>query len=153
MSSSRDTVGPLTQRLVSALVDEKVSMNLRNYPNSPKEDAGLASPGCSSNPEGGLLMHRQGLSRALGLDAGGAGPSKPNMESRLRDLLLENDLLLPDDAVDPLIMDPDDEVMAEIKRTLGLLNQLHTYNSDKLAGMIAHGKVLSKFNLTPRGES
>lgn len=109
-----------------------------NHLNSPKEDASL---GASGNPEGGYFLHRHGLVRALGLDSGGGGASSPSLENRIRDCLVDHGLLPPDDANDPILLNPDDELLAEIKRTQSVLKKVHTYNADKLLGVIDSGKV------------
>ncbi|CAL8123821.1 unnamed protein product [Orchesella dallaii] len=126
-SSSRDTVGPLTQRLVSALVEERVTMFQNNCNlNSPKEDASLATS------QESFFVSRPGLVRALGLDG---GANTPPLENRIRDCLVDQGLLLPDDANDPIWLNPDDEILADIKRSQSVFKKLHQYNSEKLAAL------------------
>lgn len=141
-NTARDCVGPLTQRLVSALVDERVAMYGNNHLNSPKEDASLATS--SGGPEGGYFIQRHGLVKALGLDSGSGRENAPSLESRIRDCLVDHGLLPPDDANDPILLNPDDEMLAEIKRTQSVLKKLHQYNGEKLTGIIDTGKVAYK---------
>jgi hypothetical protein len=124
-----DACGPLTQRLVSALVDERVAMfhNQRSQ-NSPKEESGSStSNGTSSNEPG--FVHRTGLIKALGLDG---GTNRPPMENQLRECLLERGFLHSEDANDPILFDPEDEILVEIRRTQNTLKKLHNYNSERL---------------------
>lgn len=125
ISKRIDACGPLTQRLVSALVDERVAMhhNQRhvNSPGSQKEENG-------NGHEHGFV-HRTGLIKALGLDG---GPNRPPMESQLRECLLERGFLHPEDANDPMLFNPDDEILVEIRRTQNTLKKLHDYNSERL---------------------
>lgn len=54
------------------------------------------------------------------------------MESQLRECLLERGFLRPEDANDPLLSNPDDEILAEIRRTQNTLKKLHNYNTERL---------------------
>ncbi|ODM94611.1 Transcriptional adapter 3-B [Orchesella cincta] len=127
VNNARDYVGPLTQRLVAALVEERVSMHHNNcHLNSPKEDASLATS------QDGFFVSRPGLVRALGLDG---GANTPPLENRIRECLVDQGLLLPDDANDPILLNPDDEVLAEIKRSQSVYKKLHQYNSEKLLAL------------------
>jgi len=127
MNSSRDYVGPLTQRLVAALVEERVTMLHNNcHLNSPKEDASLATS------QDSFFVSRPGLVRALGLDG---GANTPPLENRIRECLVDQGLLLPDDANDPILLNPDDEILAEIKQSQSVFKKLHQYNTEKLAAL------------------
>jgi hypothetical protein len=135
-----DSCGPLTQRLVSALVDERIAMHNSQRSNgllgSPREE-GAAVP--SPNPDQGFIHHRAGLIKALGLDG---GPNRPPMESQLRECLLDRGLLRPEDANDAAIFNSDDEILAEIKRTQNTLRKLHHYNSEKLKELHVKAEVI-----------
>lgn len=125
---------------------------------SPKEDASTGATSCSSNPEGGFI-HRQHLARVLNLDGGGpiAGPSSSaaggsgslNLESKIRDCLLEQGLLSSDDAQDPILADPEDDILAELKKSQLLLKQLHHYNSATFQRFLAIAKVNNDYNIHP----
>jgi hypothetical protein len=134
-----DACGPLTQRLVSALVDERISMynNHKNHGlGSPREDNGTGSHGHELG-----FVHRAGLIKALGLDG---GPNRPPMETQLRECLLDRGLLHPDDAnaTDPILANPDDEILGEIRRTQNTLKRLHNYNADRIKDLKEKAQVL-----------
>lgn len=120
---------------MSALVDDRVAMYNNQRLASPKEDP---SSGNGSHELG--FIHRAGLIKALGLD--GSGSNRPPMENQLRECLLDRGLLHPDDANDPLLFNPDDEILVEIKRTQNTLKKLYNYNGDRLKELFAKAEVI-----------
>ncbi|CAG7678018.1 unnamed protein product [Allacma fusca] len=118
-TKSTDVCGPLTQRLVSALVEDRVSgYNLTTNGREP------------DSQQQGFFINRPGLVRALGLDGGVSGG--PPLETRLRQVLLEQGLLLADDAEDNHLLTPTDEILADIRNTQATLRKVHAQNSQKL---------------------
>ena len=119
--------GPLTQRLVAALVDSRISAYRREqclelYP----------------DPTNGFFLSRPDLLSKLGLDGERRG-SQP-LETRLRQILLEQGLLIGEEA-DSYGDDPRDEILADIKKTQNHLVQLHQHNSDRLNHLHGLAKV------------
>ena len=116
---SRDVCGPLTQRLVSALVDNRIHVY-----HCQKNGNEELQP---SNGDSTLFSNKPNLATALGLDIGGSPNSgqsadqkleEKTLEGRLRKVLVEQGFLSPasnssnptEDVNDPLFIDIDEEL-------------------------------------------
>jgi len=143
-----DACGPLTQRLVSALVEERIAMHQSHRGGggmgSPREEGSAGSSAATPSSSSGdqvFIHHRAGLIKALGLDG---GANRPSMESQLRECLLDRGLLRTEDANDSSLFNPEDEIACEIRKTQNTLRRLHQYNSDKLRDLYSKATVSDK---------
>ncbi|CAG7815409.1 unnamed protein product [Allacma fusca] len=123
---SQDVCGPLTQRLVSALVENRISSYNQSINGSRTEI-----------PDG-TFVNRPGLMSALGLD--GSRVCAQPLEYRLRQVLLEQGLLMCNEIDEIDTEDKRDEILSDVKRTQKQLRLLHQHNEDKLKQLYIFAK-------------
>jgi hypothetical protein len=129
-----DVAGPFTQRLVAALVEDRVAMF--------KESSGTVNGTTNGVADfKGSFIGRPGLVSALGLDKIGNPNSGNGLEARLKQVLLEQGLLLGDESAEDPDLPEDDEILREIKKTQADLAKLHKHNQEKLEELYKMGKV------------